>query len=281
MCLCDRAADGEDRIPGVSRFTDLRVSVMGDQISAAYDPLSGDLSLGYGALTGKTFWIPSSGGMPRSAGQAQMVSPLEIVMTIESAEEGGWRGEGYLRAAEILAPYADMAGAGGEARTYLERLAGSVLPGSKIKDYSFEQFDPARVTAGFDFELPAGETDGQGCERIVIGDPAGGIVSTLPGDVHLYHESRTSPVVIPASMVETVTLRVKSGGRELAGAPSPVVIENEAGRFSIEVEQKDGRITVTRTLSLEPGTIVPGKWPLLRDLLLEHAESAGRTTVLR
>lgn len=268
-------------VPVLSRFDRLRVRVAGDGLSASWDPVGGTLSMGYRDMAGRVLWLPSSGGMPHRLEQTSSVNTLDLVLTLEPGDDGRWTGEGYLRGTGLLAPYGEMAGTGGEARSHLEQLAASILPGAETADFSFEQFNTGQVAAGFSFALHAGERDAQGCERIVLGDPAEGIMTMLPADVHLYHESRTSPVVVPASMIETVTLRVRTGGREVAGAPVPVGIENEAGRLTIAIEEKDGWLSVTRELAIEAGTLSPKKWPLLRELLLGHTGSAGRTVVLR
>ena len=271
----------DTNVPVLSRFNALRVWVSGNGIRASFDPAGGGLSLGYTVLLGRVIWIPATGAVPDPLELAISINTLELDLTVDPGGAEGWGGKGYLRGVGLLAPYGEMAGTGDEALSYLGRLAGSVLSGAEAKEYSFEQFHPAHASGGFSFDLPAGELDAQGRERLVLGDPAGGIMSMLPGDVRLYEESRTSPVVVPASMIETLTLRVKTGDREVAGSPAPVSIVNEAGRFTIAVTEDDGWLTVTRELTLEPGKLAPQKWPLLRALLLGYGDAAGRTVLLR
>jgi len=133
-------------------------------------------------------------------------------------------------------------------------------------------------------------SDDSGRTRFELGDPAGGLLASLPGDVHLYVEHRDSPVMLPDAVVQTLTLRVDVGDREVVRVPEEVTVENDIGRFRLTVEHEGSEITITREVAVSPGSgddagngalmIGSAEWPLLRALLLEEADPRNRTVLL-
>ena len=57
-------------------------------------------------------------------------------------------------------------------------------------------------------------------------------------------------------------------------------MENEVGRYSLNVEEKDGWVTIDREITLDVTNIPPDAWPNLRALLLEETDAAGRTILI-
>jgi hypothetical protein len=156
-----------------------------------------------------------------------------------------------------------------------------VLEGADVSGFNPEVFGAARVTGGFEFMVNMEEPDKQGRTRIIIRDPAGGIINILTSDVRLYHERRTSPVLLRGKMTQRIRLRVKTGEKEIVYLPKASKIENEVGSYILSVENKNGWVTIDRELTIRSAKILPEAWPKLRALLLEEMDSAGRTILIR
>lgn len=274
----------DNDIPGLSRFDAIAVSVSGSGLQAFYAPSKGTLYEGTRALHGLIVWKPETQDAPPMTpvlAGLKTESRFELIVTLEPAEDGSWRGTGYLRGDGVFCPYDRMAGLRCEALAYIKKIVGSVFTGADVTGYNPETFAPAAVAAGFDFTLKTGEPDDRGRTGIVIGDPTGGIMDVLPSNTHLYHEHRTSPVVTAGTMKQHVRLRIKTGEREIVYLPKPRTLDNDAGRFTLSVEQEDGWVMVDRELTLKGGTTPPGKWPLLRALLLEETDAVSRTIFMK
>jgi hypothetical protein len=268
-------------LPGLARFGEMRVCVHSETFRGIYDPYEGALSEGPRAVYGRMAWKPASDEAPWSyppAGEA--ASNCRLTMTLEPGEDGGWKGTGYVDADGIFCPFADMAGLEDEAKAAIGQIAGSVLPGAEVTGYNPEVFEKTHVTAGFAFTIAEAEPDGLGRRSIVIGDPHGGVADAIPADVRLYHERRTSPVVLPGAMSQTVKIRFKAPKKSILQLPEARALENAAGSFRVRMEMKDGWVTVDRTLKISGGTVGPESWPLLRALLLEAEDRAGRTVLM-
>lgn len=268
-------------VPGLARLGQVQVLVSGERLAALYDPGSGTLAEGERALYGRSVWKPASGEAPRLFEAQTALSVYNLALTLEPRAEGGWKGAGYLEAGGAVCPYGEMAGLGGQTRAFLSALAAAVLPGAEVGAYSLEVFGPAQVAAGFEFTLPAGKPDAQGRQRLVLGNPRGGIASLLSADVKLHHEQRGSPVAIPARALQRISLNIRSGADAIVSAPRPLRLENETGRFALNVEQRAGRLVLERELLLEGGAIPAEAWPALRALLLEEHDPAARTVIVR
>jgi hypothetical protein len=188
-----------------------------------------------------------------------------------------------------------VVGLDGELERYVERLLGSIVPGAEVASCNLERLEDLTVVAGFAFTLADPEPDERDRIEIVIGNPHGGVLEAMPGNVHLYMATRDSPVLLPGPMSQRVNLRLKPGSREVVRLPGAVEIENAAGRFTNAVEEADdGWVTLTRELvvgreteerrtrtdqAIEP--LDAGLWPELRALLLEESDPANRTIFLK
>jgi hypothetical protein len=173
-----------------------------------------------------------------------------------------------------------MVGLHDEALSQLGRIAGGVLSGATVERFNPEAFRPDRITVGFDVKTEAGEPDDHGRTAITLGDPAGGVMAQMPSDVHLYHETRTSPVLLPGAMTQRIRLRLKTGERRILHLPQSRVLENGIGRYTLSAEEEDGWVTVDRELTLEVTAIPPEAWPDLRALLLEETDAAARSVLI-
>jgi hypothetical protein len=268
-------------IPGLSRFDDIGVWVSGERFAGFYDPADGHLTDGPWPLPGRVVWRPRSESKPSmQEGVEDPASRFDLVITLEPAEDGGWSGNGFLRADGRFSPHGDMVGLGGEALSRIGEIAESVLTGATVEGFNPEVFEPDQVTVGFDITAKAGEPDDHGRTSITIGEPAGGIMAHLPSDVRLYHENRGSPVTLPGRMAQRIRLRLKTGDREIIYLPQSRVFENEVGRYTLSTKNKDGWVTIDREITVGVAAIPAEAWPGLRELLLEETDAAGGTLLM-
>ena len=265
-------------IPGISRFDRMMILVQADQ-HARFDPSSGALTEYSLPPYATSVWRPAQNWKA-----PQRVEPAdggyELHITLEPAGDSGWRGTGYLNTSGALCSYTEMVGLENEMQTRVETIAQSVLPGCTVDGCNPETLTPERAVIGFNFKIEKTEPDRFERTHLALGDPAGGINSNLPDDIHLYQENRTSPVVLPCTFNQTVTVRLKAGDRSIVSLPRAEEITNRTGRFTERVSREDGWITVERSLQLNRGVWDPASWPQMRELLLGNQRADGRTIVL-
>lgn len=261
------SAPGRDPLPG---FAAASLMLALGHPAVLYDPASGDLR-STGNVTFRTPPAESLSGMPDHGHHAA----LDLSLT---PSEDGWRGTGALQASGLLNPWPDMAGAMDQG---LDRIAYAVLSGADADDAEAEWFDAATAVMGFSFSLNAPEPDEADRITLIIGDLEGGIVTHLPHGTDTWRETRTSPIQLPTPMGQRLTVHLSLGEGTLVRAPAPRELTNDVGRFALAVEETNGVLTVTRELELTTDTITTEQWPQLRALLLEEADPANRTILLR
>jgi hypothetical protein len=267
----------DDGVPGLSRFDGLLLHL--DDTGALYDPLTGTLLRGRAGLTGRSLWLAGRDDSPGLV-VGKEISTCELVLSVEPGEEEGWTG--------TLSCYANVAGLAGQTGSHLSRVASTALAGASVEDHSLAVLEDERVVAGFSFSIDDPEPDDSERTRFELGGPAGGLLASLPHDVHLYVEHRDSPVMLPGAMEQTLTLRIDVGDREVVRVPEEVTLENSIGHFRLTVEHEGSEITITREIAVGAGgdakdgavTIGPDEWPSLRALLLEEADPRNRTILL-
>jgi hypothetical protein len=277
----------DDGVPTLARFDGLLLHM--DDIGALYDPLSGTLLQGRAGLTGRSLWLAGRDDSPGLV-VGEEISACELVLSVEPGEEEGWTGSGILVTTGALSCYGDVVGLAGEAGSHLSRVASAALAGASVEDHSLAVLKDERVVAGFSFSIDDPEPDDSGRTRFELGDPAGGLLASLPPHVHLYVEHRGSPVMLPDAVVQTLTLRIDVGDLEVVRVPEEVTLENDIGHFRLTVEHEGSEITITREIAVGPSagddpsdgalTIGPAEWPSLRALLLEEADPRNRTILL-
>jgi hypothetical protein len=278
--------EGADEVPALSRFDG--PTLWPKDAGALYDPLRGEMRLGRDRHVGRTVWIPSKDGQPHPIRAG--ASRYELVVSLDSNDEGGWTGSGVLVTGGPLTAYGDVAGIDGEAGGHLGRVARTALEGASLEDHSLALLRDTEVVAGISLSLEAPEPDDSGRIHLEMGDPAGGIIAGLPSDVHVYSEHRDSPVRLTGPMEQTFTLTIELGDREVVRLPEERSLENTAGSFALNVKQGTDRVTVTRVLALNPPALVdrvekmihvePDVWPDLRALLLEETDHRNRLLLL-
>jgi hypothetical protein len=278
--------EGADDVPALSRFDGPMLYPEG--AGAHYDPMRGEMQHGREEHAGRTIWVPDRDSKPHAVPAGR--SRYELTVTLDAEDEGGWTGSGLLVTDGVLTAFPEIVGIGGEAGTHLGRVAGSALAGAEVEDHSLALLREAAVVAGFALSLDKPEADEAGRIRLEMGSPAGGVTSRLPSDVHLHSERRDSPVRLAGPMQQTFTLVLELGDLETVRLPDERSLENIAGSFDLNVEQGTDRITVTRTLVLNPPAAVdpvarpilvtPDVWPDLRALLLEESDHRNRVLLL-
>ncbi len=272
-------------MPALSHFGDIAVLVEGLRLNAVFDPVEGSLEHANSWMYGKEVWRPSKGAEIRVPGDShdnpEFWSRNELILTIEPGDGDDWSGKGFMSADGIFCPYDEMAGLGGQALSYLNSLVQSVLPGAVVKGFNPEAFGSYHVTTGFEFVLKALDPDIHERTGIIAGLPAIGISAKLPSDVHLYDETRSSPVLLVGKMHQNIVLRVRTCDREIVYIPEAREIVNGVGRFTLTASMDDGWLTISRELSIGNTKIGAREWPDLRALLLEESDASNRTILMK
>ncbi|MBU2503115.1 DUF3857 domain-containing protein [bacterium] len=202
---------------------------------------------------------------------------LTIRCAIRPDSEGDWTGAGSLVTGGSFCLNDRVLGTNNRMAEGTQAIVNTVLPGAVVGHANPEWILAGHGAITFDLQVPD-PTDPDG--RFVIGNPEGGVLDRLPHDVHLYDATRESPVLLESACDQTVSVRFKLDGRTLQHAPRPLKIENSAGSFEVAVTEKDGWVTIERTLAIPQDTIAPENWPALRELLLEEADSANGTVII-
>lgn len=265
-------------VPGLSGFDGVWVSVAAPGLDALYNPANGTLTDGCVPMFGRSMWRVGLGGQPElTIGGTE--SRLELILTLGPGEDGDYSGTGFLRATGWLCPYHEMKGLSDETAVYLSGLAAAVMAGSDVTEHNLTTFERGEIVAGFALTVTPEEPDDQGRIHFVVGDPPGGVVTSMPGGVHIYDDRRGSPVLLPGAVSERIVLRLDPGDRDVRYMPEAASVANGAGRFSLAVE-RNGRLTVERELAIDLSTVPPDQWPELRALLVEQTHARNRTILL-
>ncbi|MDP8208199.1 MAG: DUF3858 domain-containing protein [Candidatus Electryonea clarkiae] len=275
--------DVNDGIPTFARYDDISLWVSGDGIEAYYNPTSGELTNGLGAIFGRTIWLPGSGDDPvvRWSGKGER-SSLSVKMELKfDHEEDNWKAKGIYTGTGGLCPYEDMEGAGTEASDYLNGIISGVLTDAKVAEYNPVVFDRFKVTAGFTADMPQPEPDEFDRIRINFGDPAGGLMDNMPHDLHLYEENRSSPVYLPGNMQQSIRVSMDDSEEHTLILPGNKEITNDAGSFKLTIEKSGKKVTITREIQLNKTVYAPEEWKMLRELLLAEKHERNRSIFIK
>jgi hypothetical protein len=119
---------------------------------------------------------------------------------------------------------------------------------------------------------PLPEVDAYGRLPIKTGEPGWGILELLGDDVHLYTNSRGTPVYLQSPVEQTVGVELTLHGKSIVYLPEPVHLTNDAGSFRLEITRDGETVTLRRTLLLVSRVYTPDQWPALRALLLAEKD---------
>jgi hypothetical protein len=192
-----------------------------------------------------------------------------------------WTVEGTAEATGMLNPIGVRDLAALDTRTQVERFAGAVVESLTVSGFSLADLGPDRASVRFEGAARPHKRDATGRLPLVIGDPAGGLMASLPADVHLYQTERGTPVQLPGTLEQTVMVHLRVGSLEMVRLPEAVEVTDAAGSFRLSVEHKDDEVTISRTIRLAKASYAPEEWPALRALLLAEGNAGNRTVLLR
>ncbi len=270
-------------VPARSWFEGVRLAVRGTEpaapYQAAYDPRSGSLRAGPMERAGWAIWFPEEGGAPPAAPADPGPAALELILTLAPGADSTWTGSGYVRATGALAPYAEMVGFASEAHDHLAAVAAA-LKGATITEHNVAELEPDRVIAGFTLEWKPEQPDAQGRTHVELGDPAGGLMAHLPGDVHLYNTSRESSILLEQPLRQRIELRLRLGERQTVYVPAATEQVTPAGEQSVTVTRQGEWLYIVRETRIEATEIPALQWPDLRELLLAETSPRSRTVLL-
>ncbi|HSG28207.1 MAG TPA: DUF3857 domain-containing protein [Candidatus Krumholzibacterium sp.] len=267
-------------VPGLSRFGDILLVGSSPGGVLVYDPSAGTLESVIGASSGRTYWRIGAVSQPEprfDRGRNTYHIGLDLVLD-EQLDLGG---SGYINAGGASAPLLEVA-AGDEGVTgFMSDLASSMIDSLEAVSVKPEKIDLLTVSVRFDVESGPLERDGRGMIRISINGPSGGILESLPDDLHLYEARRDAPVFLSAESSQSVKFSLDHGGRTVVYLPQDFELTNEAGTFRLVSSIEGDRLVVERSLELSSRTYSPEMWPQLRALLLEEKDEAHRAIILK
>jgi hypothetical protein len=273
----------DEGVPSLSRMAGIGVWVSGDNLEAYYDPASGIVSNGSARIYNRTVWSPGFEDKPIvriNDDNKQSLIEVRIDLAFDTKKDC-FNGTGYFYADNCFNPYDRMEGLAKESITCLGSVVSSLIKGAEVTGFNPSVFNRSRVVLGFELELKKPEPDYLGRLQIVIGEPSGGIYDHLPGDVHLYHQTRSSRINLPCLMNQIVELRLDLKGLDIIYHATDQTAENGAGSFSIKTNQKDSKIVITRKLNLTKTIYQPEEWSILRTLLLADSHEKNQTLLLK
>lgn len=273
----------DEGVATLARLEPVSLWISGEDVEAFYNPRAGKLETGLSPVLGKTVWFLGRGNAPEMRGVTEdELSRYEITLSLTWNDgQSQYAGDGHFTGYWALNPHNKMSVEGDKGRDQLEKVASSVVEGAQVGGYSSTTYDEFTIATGFEVTAPLAKKDNLGRIRVVLGDPADGLWSWMPSDVHLYSSERGSPVQLQSSAQQTVEVQFNDSERQLVRLPEPVKLENKAGRFELAVEQEEGSVTVRRTLRLSKRTYDASEWPQLRELLVADKDEANRVILFK
>lgn len=275
-----------DVAPDLPRLTDvrgLRVPILTRGGVIDFDPETGMLLDAYAG--------PGIVRQPELVMSRQNAGSFHLELSLEHGTEG-WEGSGLaILFAECVDRMRFQTGAEPWS-DYVEGLLTAILPGAHLTSTQPEMVANLMVRTRFAFTMDDPEADTEGRQRLVIGQPANGVLANLPHDIRPTDASRESPARLPFGAGQRIVLRIKAGGHEVIARPEERTIKNAAGTFILDTGEHGGWLEISRSIYLtpdgaswgsdEPPVIVhaPDAWPDLRALLLEELDPANGTLVL-
>ncbi|MCP4574054.1 MAG: DUF3857 domain-containing protein [bacterium] len=201
-----------------------------------------------------------------------------VFVVLEPGEDGEWTGT-VEHSGDYLFHFLDEAGSDGLV-AHLSNLVGSVIEGAEVGEVRPQVLSAHGASVVGEVTLAAGDDDEDAEKtRLVIGVPDGGLLDRLPGDVHLYEDTRTAPVLLGTALQQMVVVRVKLDDREVMLMPEARTLANDAGLFEMDCAVVDGWVQYARSLQVN-GKVPGDLWADMRALLLEEMDEAGATIVI-
>ncbi len=278
-------------VPGLSRFGEIELLVSGPDVRGVYDPGSSTFREGEpNTFDGRTVWAVTDGA-PRvfqtsgrgvehaRSGGSNAANSFSCAVSLERDDDGAWSGTGVVEGSGALSPYLRLLGVGSATERFCDGVVSDVLGGADVTSSNTAMLTHGRSVVGFAFDWDPGDLDERDRHALEYGLCGAGLESRLPADVHLYNQSRTTPVYLVGPMSETLVLRVLLTEDDVVNAPPDVEVENRVGRFVQRVERDGDWLVIRRSLSIGAPTVHPEWWLDLRALLLA-GENPGASTIL-
>ncbi len=205
-----------------------------------------------------------------------------VAISLEQDSDELWQGQGYISGSGKLSPISQIVASSDLRSDFVANLVESVIPGAEITHAIPFNITADLVYVNFDIEVPVSDNEAGTPLKLIVGTPAKGIASKIPHDVHLFESTRTTPVIGLDNLSQVVTVKIKIDDEQVIEQPESKTIQNKAGLFELDVNQKDGWLNLVRTLELTKApTIEPANWSDLRILLLEEADPINGTIWLK
>jgi hypothetical protein len=261
----------DNDVPSLARFGNVGLWLAGEGWTAIYDPSSSSMKFGTADLIGRSLWVIEQGNQPTTVeNEGELDAEIELTINLEyKVLDTAFVGRGILRASGSLCPYGAMLGLDHEGKRYLSSLVSSVFEGAEVTDYSLVKLEDSEVIAGFSMSLPQPDKDDLGRIPLRIGNPSGGVLSKLPGDVHLYSQMREGPILLPQPLVERVVVRLKADSLNAVYLPANASRQNEVGTFELKTVRTSSGLSFDRLIRLNHSTYDSGSWADMRQLLLD------------
>ncbi len=256
--------------------------VPGEALEAYWDPATGHLVHEGIGFARRALWRAGTEDAPSVRDVASGVGSWSTThLDLRwNAEKKAWSGSAWFEARGGANPYDEVALGGGATEASLVETLGEVLEGLEVASFDPVWIGPERFAVRA--EVTSGEVkrDAQGRVALVLGASAGGIGGSLPHDVVLNEDRRSTPVR-GVSGEHTVRVRLDLGDLEIVQLPEPIKIESEAGAYRLDVKRGERDVVYTATVRVNPGEVPAAAWPALRALLLAERDPARRTVLLR
>ncbi len=250
-----------------------------------YDPETSTFHPGAGSIAGRSVWWPGIEDHPRARGiddAGRLGGRVALGLDLRRDEkDGAWIGTGVYEAEGALTPFGSMEGLSEQASTWLGAVVSGVLAGAEVESYNLSRFDVAQVVGGVTVRIPSPKADSSGRTRLEIGAPAGGVSSVLSEELHLHRAERETPLFLPGSVRQELTIRLRLPDGEVVRLPDPIRLENQTGRFTVEVSREGEIVRLFRALELTTARVEPEAWPELRALLLAEENARYRVVLYR
>ncbi|HEQ98737.1 MAG TPA: DUF3857 domain-containing protein [candidate division Zixibacteria bacterium] len=260
------------------------VQITGDYGRIYYDPESGALIKGKQAYYGHTAFhlLPEQGKNLHTFAEASEKSRLALRIDLAlNDSKDTLKGQAYLETSGIFSPYDQMAGTKEETENYLSTLISEIIPEAQLKSHNLLHFEAGKCDAAFGFALQLPEKDEFGEIKLVLNNPPGGIMSKMPGHVHLYEKSRGSQIYLPGPMLQEIGINLDTTGIEIIYWPEDSQIKNTIGSFAVKSETYSNRLKTVRTTDIAEVQIMAEQWPVLRDLLLSETDQKNRMFIFK
>ncbi len=273
--------------PTYARMADMGALFLrvGEVSDGLLDPRTGQ-AVAYDQVYGHPVWYVGAQSAarpldPESAEVKPAEQNLKLAFNLVPGQDGAWSGQGHVRLMGPFSHYSQVVAGDDLAGGTLNALVGSVLDGVSIAHITPTALFQQRVEADFTLNGPSIQPDAFDRKVLRVGRPAGGLLDSLPHDVHLGDTERTSPVLGVGGRQQSVVLRLEVAPEQVQWLPGERRLENAAGWFRLIVDREEDALVLTRAISLAEQAGAPENWPHLRALLLEEADAVNGTIILK